>query len=80
MFIGIVRNERPDKYEEFAGPGDMISAVAGPLYISLTYILPLDYESWDLSSRATWLGRLLFVLTVASLIMVGLFLVSLITI
>ena len=77
MFLGMVREERPDKFKELCGPNELFSAAVGPLYLGLNYILPLDYESWGLSSKAIWIGRALFVVVIMCLLFILWVLISL---
>ena len=77
MFLGLVRDEHPDKFKELTGPNELFSSVSGPFYLGLNYILPLDYESWGLSTKTIWIGRVLFLVNVFSLLLVLWLLISL---
>lgn len=77
MFLGIVREECPSKFQEVSGTNEMFASVVGPFHLGLTHILPLDYESWGLSKKAIWLGRALFVINVSYLIIILWVLISL---
>ena len=77
MFLGLVREECPSKYKEIRGPNELFASALGPFHLGLTYILPLDYESWDLSRKAIWLGRGLFAINVSYLVVIVWVLISL---
>ena len=67
MFLNAVRAESPDKFEELTGRGSMLDAPVGPFVLAFNCVFTLEYESWDLSSTAIWLGRSLFAVLIAYL-------------
>ena len=78
MSLAIMREEKPDAYKDLSAPGEIGTGIAGPLVIAFAVILPLRYESWDLSQSQKWVFRLAFV-SYAALLTLGLWtLISLI--
>jgi len=77
IFLSLVKDECPSKYEEISGPNELFASALGPFHLGLIYILPLDYESWGLSRKVIWLGRGLFVVNLSYLVFIAWVLIAL---
>jgi hypothetical protein len=77
MIVAIIREERPNEYDEISAPSDMFSSVASPFYLAFSFIIPMKYESWELSQAQKWVCRLALVVYVSLLLLIFWMLVSL---
>ena len=67
MVVSIIREELPGIYEEISAPSD-VSGFASLFYLAFNYIIPLKYESWELSRSQKSVCRLALVVYVSLLL------------
>jgi len=80
MFLSALDREKPELYRRIATMDALHGTTLGPVRFGLLYIVPLNYERWELSSKTRWLGRILFAAYLFEFLLVGLFLLCLLDI